>query len=138
MKNALERVRIKGFKSIRLLDNLKLRRLNVLIGANGSGKSNFISFFNMLSAMLNGHLQTYVGRSGGPAALLYRGRKHTSALGAELYFGVNGYGFQLEPTADNRLMFKTEKTYFKGVYWENKAPWDHLGQGHACSPKTAR
>jgi predicted ATPase len=130
MHDPLLRIRIKGFKSIRDLDDLHLRRLNVLIGANGSGKSNFISFFNMLSAMLNDDLQTFVGRAGGPPALLYRGRKHTSEISAELYFGNNGYGFKLQPTADNRLMFENERTYFKGVYWENKAPWDSLGKGH--------
>ncbi len=36
---------IKGYKSIRNLENFNLRRFNVLIGANGSGKSNFIDFF---------------------------------------------------------------------------------------------
>ena len=47
---------LKGFKSIREMD-LELRPLNVLIGANGAGKSNLISFFRMLNEMTGGRLQ---------------------------------------------------------------------------------
>ena len=45
----LARMTVRGFKSIRELQDFKLERLNVLIGANGAGKSNFISFFRMLA-----------------------------------------------------------------------------------------
>ena len=38
-------VTIKGFKSIASVEMLELRPINVLIGANGSGKSNFIGAF---------------------------------------------------------------------------------------------
>ena len=41
----LERIKIEGFRSIRALD-LELGPINILIGANGSGKSNFLSFFD--------------------------------------------------------------------------------------------
>ena len=40
----LSRIVIKGFKSIKYCD-LELSNLNVLIGSNGAGKSNFISVF---------------------------------------------------------------------------------------------
>jgi len=46
-QNHLSRIVLKGFKSIRKCD-LELKELNVLIGANGSGKSNFISFFRLI------------------------------------------------------------------------------------------
>ncbi|MEN8215544.1 MAG: AAA family ATPase [Pseudomonadota bacterium] len=42
----LSRLIIKGFKSIRELD-LQLLPFNVLIGANGAGKSNLMAFFKM-------------------------------------------------------------------------------------------
>jgi predicted ATPase len=42
----LSRIKIKGFKSIKELD-LDMKPINVLIGANGSGKSNFVSVFNL-------------------------------------------------------------------------------------------
>jgi predicted ATPase len=43
----LSHIKIKGFKSIKALD-LKMKPINVLIGANGAGKSNFISVFKLL------------------------------------------------------------------------------------------
>ena len=59
----LQRVMLKGFKSIREMD-LELRPLNVLIGANGTGKSNFVSFFKMLNEMMGGRLQQYIAVAG--------------------------------------------------------------------------
>ena len=41
-------IHIEGFKSIREM-TLALRPINILIGANGAGKSNFISFFKLLN-----------------------------------------------------------------------------------------
>jgi len=38
----VSKLTIAGFKSIRELRDFELRNLNVLIGANGAGKSNFI------------------------------------------------------------------------------------------------
>jgi predicted ATPase len=40
----LDQIEVTGFKSIPEL-KLKLRRLNILTGANGSGKSNFIALW---------------------------------------------------------------------------------------------
>jgi predicted ATPase len=50
---------ISGYKSIKELKNFELRNLNVLIGANGAGKSNFISLFRMLNEMYEQNLATY-------------------------------------------------------------------------------
>ncbi len=52
MSNPLDKLTINSFKSIQSLPDFKLGRLNVLIGANGSGKSNFIAIFRLLQAML--------------------------------------------------------------------------------------
>ena len=51
---ALERLSVQGFKSIRALEEFELRRVNVLIGANGAGKSNFLDVFRMLSQLAHG------------------------------------------------------------------------------------
>ncbi|MBI3759176.1 MAG: chromosome segregation protein SMC, partial [Deltaproteobacteria bacterium] len=40
MNATISKLTIEGFKSIRKLEDFKLRTLNVLIGANGAGKSN--------------------------------------------------------------------------------------------------
>ena len=52
----MDSVRIAGFKSIRDA-KVPPRGLNVLIGANGSGKSNFIAAFEFLGHMLDGEPQ---------------------------------------------------------------------------------
>jgi len=122
-QNQLSRIILRGFKSIRECD-LELKELNVLIGPNGAGKSNFIGFFRLIQQMLEGKLQIYVSKQGGPDALLHFGRKKTEALSAKLHFGNNGYKFILEPTQDNRMMFSSEN------FWWNLGGDRPLGAGH--------
>ena len=68
----LRRVVLSGFKSIKSMD-LELRPLNVLIGANGAGKSNLISFFKLLNEMMAGRLQLHIGTTGRAQSLLHFG-----------------------------------------------------------------
>lgn len=67
----ISRITIEGYKSIEHCD-LELGRINVLIGSNGSGKSNFISLFKLLQNMIDGQLQLYVARHGSPNAFFIR------------------------------------------------------------------
>ncbi|EFP66414.1 phosphate ABC transporter ATP-binding protein [Ralstonia pickettii] len=119
----ISRLVLHGYKSIAECD-LELGRLNVLIGANGAGKSNFIGFFRLINRILDQQLQTAVGLAGGPDALLHYGRKKTEELRAELYFGNNGYQFTLRPTQDNRMMFAHE-----ALWWNMRGDW-HPASGH--------
>jgi predicted ATPase len=105
--NQLSRLILHGYKSIAACD-ITLGKLNVLIGANGAGKSNFIGFFRLIGKILDQQLQATVSEGGGPDAMLHFGRKKTEELCAELYFGNNGYKFNLKPTQDNRMMFSKE------------------------------
>ncbi len=75
----LERLKLTGYMSIREAE-IELTKLNVLIGANGAGKSNLVSFFSLLPAALDAKLDSYVGRHGGPNALLHFGAKQTSEI----------------------------------------------------------
>lgn len=120
---------ISGYKSIRELRNFELRSLNVLIGANGAGKSNFINLFRMLAEMYEQGLQVYVQTQGGPDALLHFGRNTTEKLHAEFYFANNGYKFDLIPTTDNRLVFESEISWFGGCYYPSDSGYI-LGRGH--------
>lgn len=79
----IERCQISGFKSIKGVD-IELRPLNVLIGANGAGKSNLVSFFAFLRDSLDGRLDGHVGRRGGPNAFLHLGSKITSEIASRL------------------------------------------------------
>ena len=120
---------ITGYKSIRELRNFQLTDLNVLIGANGAGKSNFIGLFRLLNEMYEQQLQLYIQTQGGPDALLHFGRKTTDRLHAEFYFANNGYKFDLVPTNDNRLIFEREISWFGGVLFA-ATPGATLGMGH--------
>ena len=93
----LKRLTIRGFKSIRTLEDFELRDLNVLIGANGAGKSNFIALFQMLARLMNRSLRLFVREQEGPNALLFGGRKRTKTLEAKFIFDRNGYEFSLVP-----------------------------------------
>jgi predicted ATPase len=115
--NALDKVTIRGFKSIRAIENLELRPINVIIGPNGSGKSNFVEAFSFLVAIRNGALEQYVSRAGGANRLLHFGSK----VSGEIYIGFefeerNRYDIRLVPTeldglsadAENAIVFRSE------------------------------
>lgn len=118
---ALDTLTIQGFKSIRELDNFALKNLNVIVGANGAGKSNFISFFKMLRALIDGNLNRYVRDSGGASDLLFGGRKMTQKMMFEAHFGDRGYRFTLVPTPSDDCALEDEARYYaKGAsgWWE--------------------
>ena len=105
----LDRLDIRGFKSIRALDGFEPRALNVLIGPNGAGKSNFIDLFRMLGRMADRSLQIFVAEQDGPDALLFGGRRRTKRIEAKFQFGTTTYRFSLVP-AGSRLIFDSEET----------------------------
>ncbi len=131
---------IKGYKSIRSLENFPLGQLNVLIGANGAGKSNFITVFRLLHEIVDQQLQLHVQKQGGPDALLHFGRALTERLHVAFQFGMDGqpgirqgYRFDLIPTLDNRLIFESEESLFFGGEMLVTNPGYLLGQGHSES-----
>jgi predicted ATPase len=105
----LQRVVIRGFRSLREVD-IQLGPLTLLVGANGVGKSNVASFFNLLSSLLSGELQLYVGRKGGATSILHYGPKSTSALSAGFHFeSGESYEFELSFAQPDRLIFSKEQ-----------------------------
>lgn len=108
-KRKLDSLTIHGFQSIRQLDDFKLGDLNVLIGANGAGKSNFVNYFRMLGELVEQRLQVWVQKRGGADRLLTFGIKETQQLYSRLDFGNYGYEFGLEPTDGNGFVFVREK-----------------------------
>lgn len=133
---ALSKITIFGYKSIEKLENFRLYNLNVLIGANGAGKSNFISIFKLLNEMYEQRLQLYVQQQGGPDSLLHFGRDITEKIHAEFYFGLNGYKFDLIPTVDNRLIFESEYTWFEGVYYGSSSHLIGYGESESKLKET--
>jgi len=116
----LDYVTIKGFKSIAGLEQVALTPVNLLIGANGSGKSNFVQTFSFLHAIREGRLQNYVRRAGGAEELLHFGSKETDEIDLAISFkqGVNQYHLTLRPTDDDSLYPAEEQVLF----WDKSYP----------------
>lgn len=114
----LDRISIKGFKSIRNAE-LEIRPINVLIGANGSGKSNLLEAMAFLQAIRAGNLQGYVGRAGGADRLLHFGAKTTDEMAISARFsdeGICEYRLALTPTDTGALYPKSEAL----VFWDKE------------------
>jgi predicted ATPase len=111
MGHALDKLTIKGFKSIKSLEKFELRSLNVLIGANGAGKSNFVDFFRMIAAMMKQDgLKEFV--AGGADLYLFGGPKETKKIVVKMIFGPNGYDFELAPTDDGFFLINNEQRHY--------------------------
>jgi predicted ATPase len=126
----LKKVVIKGYKSIAFDQpvELSLDSVNILLGANGAGKSNIISFFKMLSYMMSKSFARYVEMAGTANSLLHYGAKRTPCLEGVLTFSdardssIDTYRFRLANAAPDRLII-TEET----VQWHRKGenkPYD--------------
>jgi len=124
----LDRIQIEGFKSIREVD-LQLDSLNVLIGANGAGKSNFIGALSLLSEVVDSRLQLSVAKAGGASAMLHHGAKRTPELRIKITSGQNEYDARLAYARPDRLIFSSETAL--GVPRGSSRPFEvSMGAGH--------
>ncbi len=127
---------IKGYKTIKAIENFEPRPINILIGPNGAGKSNFISFFKFLSWMLNsdGKLQEHVAYLGGANDILHDGADITKSIDAHIELetntGFNEYQFSLMFAKPDKLVFKEEKYRYAAKRIEGKREWSSCGVGH--------
>lgn len=135
MAATLDSLTVRGFKTVRNLENFAPGRITVLIGPNGAGKSNFVSFFRLLSWMMAtpGNLQVHVAESGGASSILHGGPGKTREIEVKLdlrtELGRNDYEFRLFHAAGDALIFAEERYRFsRGV--GSLAPWIDLGAGH--------
>ncbi len=104
----LQQIEVKGFKSIAEL-KLSLENINILIGANGAGKTNLISLFTFLSHLSQGKLRNYVETEGGAERFFHFGTKHTDRMMFDLSVGMNGYHVEFSPNFDDdSLVFNQE------------------------------
>lgn len=132
----LTKLEIYGYKSIREMRGLTFGPINILIGANGSGKSNLISFFKMLNWMTPspGNLQFYIGKVGGANSLLHDGAETTLQIRACLTFqtdnGLNEYSFRLFHAAQDTLIFAEERIRYTQNNHIGERQWINLGSGH--------
>jgi len=129
---ALNKIVLRGYKSIKDA-TIELRPLNVLVGANGAGKSNLVSFFKMLNEMMGGRLQQFIAASGRAQGILHFGPKVTPQFEAILEFaadnGVDTYHVRLFHAAGDTLVFADETLQFLQV-GSQRPKVVPLGAGH--------
>jgi predicted ATPase len=98
-------ITIEGFKSIRSIKDLPLRPINLLIGANGSGKSNFLEAFVFLREAKEGRKDAYVALNGGGDKLLHFGSKTTQKIWISLELpSTNAYSYYFMAMQDDSLV----------------------------------
>jgi predicted ATPase len=135
----IDRIEIENFKSIKA-QKVKIAPINVLIGPNGVGKSNFIAFFSLIKNIFEERLQAYVASHGKADNFLYFGRKASSHIRGGLYFknsqseAAYTYQFMLIPDERNSLVFEQERIR-QGKHLHNgDEVWDaETSGGHAES-----
>ena len=115
--NRLSKLSIDGYKSIRHME-MEFMDINILIGGNGAGKSNLLSFFDMLQRIRKYELQGYVTEQGGVNALLYNGRKQTDACN----FWVERKEF--------RFYGRIKARSADGCYFEQQGLYDYVNQAN--------
>lgn len=116
-------IKIENFKSIRETEDILIKPLNILIGANGAGKSNFISFFKFLNRLYEQQLQLYISQNGRAENFLHFGRKNSDYLGGKIVFDNdyrNEYAFKLVPDQSGNLIFANERSNYTEPFTNKK------------------
>lgn len=129
----IKSVYIQNFKSIRDSGPIEIKPINVLIGPNGVGKSNFIGFFKFLNMLFETQLQNHIARKGRADGIMYFGRQSGLIAGKIVFTNeddkvANQYRFKMEPDQSNSLFFTEEysdynmlaKTSSDDVSWSTK------------------
>lgn len=122
----IEQIGICNYKSIREAI-IPLRGINILIGENGAGKSNFISFFEMVKAIHDQRLGAYMLSNGGINSMLYHGLKHSKSIeGVIDYDNTNAFFFTLRPGVGDKAYVETSGDYFNSEEAKGKeySLWD--------------
>jgi predicted ATPase len=108
----MDNIKIIGYKSIKDIE-IKLQSINILIGANGAGKSNFISFFEFLHHLYEQKLQTYIALNGGIDKFIHQAATPSDKIEAKLTFNhsTNDYGFTIQKSDDTFIFVNEDIEY---------------------------
>jgi predicted ATPase len=115
---------IKGFKSIKE-QSVSLSNINIFIGGNGVGKSNFISIFSLVRAIYEKNLSEYVIKKGGANSFLHFGKKYTQEILFDFYFGnlesdTNRFIVELQNNQDSLFIKSINTAFYNGKWFPEK------------------
>ncbi len=105
----LQKIQLTHFRSFFQIE-VEIRNINVLIGGNGSGKSNFISLFSMLNYIQIGKLGDWIANKGGFDNIVYNGIQENEFIHFSFFFetegsnGQNIYELSLRTTEENYIV----------------------------------
>jgi predicted ATPase len=124
----ISNIQVSGFRSIRGTgDGLTLGPVNVVIGANGAGKSNLVALLEMLSHLADGQLGMWVTQHGGASAQLHYGPKTSQAMAVSVCLpvasGACSYAADLEYVANDVLTLASERLAFTSEAGAARGPW---------------
>lgn len=140
----LKKIELGGYKSICPdSQQIEFGDITVLLGANGSGKSNLVSFFRMLNHITSKGLQTFIAKQGSADALLYYGAKTTEKIEfrivleqtTEAGHNTTTYKVKLVHGMPDRLFLAEEKvTFLKAGETKPQEFFIDAGNGEAGLP----
>ena len=104
----LSKIILAGFKSYGDAQEIEIRDINILIGANGAGKSNFVSFLEMISFLSTGGFRNYVAKNGFARSLLYHGKGIDEKIKGSLFFN--------DGKTENKYDVSIQESYGGGLY----------------------
>ncbi|MCY4137536.1 MAG: AAA family ATPase [Rhodobacteraceae bacterium] len=137
----LRNVTFRTFKSLKDVA-VDLGLVNVFIGANGSGKSNLLEAFGVLSAAADGKVddQSLLVRGVRPGVpALYKSafrRKPGEHIPPHLFFGAYGNGAKYEVTLHNPLADPAPAWRFKSEVWGDEEGGTYVSRAPAQRVKS--
>jgi predicted ATPase len=124
----LDSIEVEGFTSIRSA-RVSLGDLNVLIGANGVGKSNFVRALEMLGRIADGELGLFVGFNGGASSLVNRRAVAAKRIRLRVHAPRNDYEAVLAAGPGDELIFESESIISRGQNVDQPLH-EIIGRGH--------
>jgi len=113
----IKKLSLSGFKTILEIKDLEFENINIFIGANGSGKSNIVSFFEMIGFMMTNSFGKYVADNGFASSMLYHGHRVTNTIESDIQFssqtGISDYKFRISHTVNDNFLFMDETIIYQ-------------------------
>lgn len=116
----ITKVMLRNYKSIGYCD-VSLGKLTYLVGANGSGKSNFLDALHLVRDALSGSLDNALNERGGLSEVRRRSSGHPTHFGIRLEFSLattgqpGYYAFTIAALAGGGYEVLTEKCVIQGA-----------------------
>jgi predicted ATPase len=127
MERRLRRVIVKNYKSI-AVTSVDLEAFTVLVGANGSGKSNFVDALRFVSDCLNTSISLALQNRGGINAVRRHSRGHPTHFGIRLVIelerqGFADYSFEIAARQQGRFEVKGERCIVQTALFRQEAKY---------------